>query len=423
MNVLVIGSGGREHALAWKINQSKSLTKLFCAPGNPGTEKIAKNVNLPDNESILNFCKKESIDLVVVGPELPLVNGITDYLEEEGIKVFGPSKSAARIEGDKSFSKDLMKKYGIPTADYQTFSSNQFEEALNYLKNSNFPVVLKASGLAAGKGVLICKDFDSASEGLKQLMLDKVFDDAGENVVIEEFMTGQEASVFAITDGKEYVTLPAAQDHKRIFDGDKGKNTGGMGAYAPAPLVDDNLLHEIKEKIIEPTISAMAQEGIPYKGCLYCGLMITENGPKVVEFNCRFGDPETQCVLPVIEGDFLKLLYSAAAGNLDKSAVRYNGGSSVCVVAASNGYPGAYQKGFEILGLDTDYENCMIFHAGTKKVGNVVQTNGGRVLGITSFIKENNLRKAKTIAYETLSKINFDGIYYRKDISDKAFIK
>ncbi len=423
MKVLLLGSGGREHAIAFKIAESPSLTELFIAPGNPGTALLGRNVNLSlsDSAGILEFCRENKIELVVVGPEQPLADGIADLLREAGIKVFGPNKNAAVIEGEKSFSKNLMKKYSIPTAAFEVFLKEEYPKAVEYVKKSSFPLVIKADGLAAGKGVLICPDLKSALEGLEDCFGRNVFGNAGSKVVIEEFMTGEEASIFAVTDGENYVILPSAQDHKRIYDGDEGKNTGGMGAYSPAPLVNDSLLKEAEEKIIAPTLAAMKNEGRTYNGCLYCGLMITPEGAKVVEFNCRFGDPETQAVLPLIEGDLLELFYSAASGKINKDSVKYSGGSAVCVVAASKGYPDAFEKGFEISGLDSvDKETVKIFHAGTKLDKGKIVTSGGRVLGVTAVIKENNLKACKELAYNALTKISFGNIYYRTDIADKG---
>lgn len=422
MNVLLIGSGGREHALAYKIAESTKLTKLYCAPGNPGIEQLGElvDLNVNNKSAVAKFCTTNKIDLVVIGPEQPLVDGLADILRENKINVFGPNKYAAMIEGDKSFSKELMKKYGIPTADFEVFTKNEKDKVLSYLNKISYPTVIKASGLAAGKGVAICNSKEEAVKTIDEYFENDIFGESGHTIVIEEFLEGEEASVFVVTDGMHYIVLPPSQDHKRALDGDKGKNTGGMGAYAPAPLITDALLLDIKESIISPTLEAMAEEDRLYSGCLYCGLMITEDGPKVIEFNCRFGDPETQCVLPLLEGDFLQLLYTTAIGKIDKSAVKYNGGSSVCVVAASKGYPEKYKKGFEITGLDLKQENVIIYHAGTKKVNDKIVTNGGRVLGVTSVLKENNLSLAKQMAYDALSKINFNGITYRTDIADKA---
>lgn len=425
MNVLLIGSGGREHALAYKIFESTKLTKLFCAPGNPGIAKFAELVELStsDFDKIVVFSKEKEIDLVVVGPEQPLVDGLADHLRANGVNVFGPNKEAAMIEGDKSFSKELMKKYKIPTADFEIFTKDNKQKALGYLNKINYPVVIKASGLAAGKGVAICEDKSDAENTINNYFDTNIFGKAGHTIVIEEYLEGEEASIFVVTDGDDFVILPSSQDHKRALDGDKGKNTGGMGAYSPAPLITDSMLSQVEKEIIVPTLNALKHENKKYNGSLYCGLMITKEGPKVIEYNCRFGDPETQCVLPLLEGDFLELLYTAAIGKINKSAVKYNGGSSVCVVAASKGYPDKYEKGFEIIGLDLSDENVIIYHAGTKKVGDKILTNGGRVLSVTSVLKENNLSLAKKTAYDALSKINYEGITYRTDISNKALKK
>ena len=422
-NVLLIGSGGREHALAYKISQSKSLNKLYIASGNPGTKKLGENVslNIEDFDAVVSFCNEKNINLVVIGPEKPLVDGLADILRENNINVFGPNKDAAAIEGYKSFAKNLMKKYNVPTAGYSEFTSSQISDAEEFLRKSNYPVVIKADGLAAGKGVIICNNLDEGLKTINEMFVKKVFGAAGEKIIIEEFLFGEEASIFAITDGDKFVCLPSSQDHKRIGDNDTGKNTGGMGAYSPAPLVTKELQDRIENEIISPTLKAMSKEKKKFNGCLYCGLMINEGIPKVVEFNCRFGDPETQAVLPLLEGDFLELLYSAAIGNLNKDSVHYSGGSSVCVVAASKGYPEKYEKGFEISGLDNVNDNIIVFHAGTKEENGKILTNGGRVLGITSLIKKNDLKSAKEKSYEALDKINYEGIYFRKDISDKAF--
>jgi phosphoribosylamine--glycine ligase len=422
MNVLIIGSGGREHALAYKIHQSSNLEQLYLLPGNPGMNELGIHVemNLRDFNSITKFCFDKKIELVVIGPEQPLVDGMADFLRENGINVFGPGKKAADIEAQKSFAKSLMVKYNIPTSRYVEFDSIHKRQSFEYIKTQKYPLVVKADGLAAGKGVLICNSVSEAENAIKEIFIDKVFGEAGDKLIIEEFMSGEEASIFAITDGKEFICLPSAQDHKRIGDKDTGKNTGGMGAYSPAPVVTKDILAWVEEKIIAPTIKGMEKEGRKFVGCLYCGLMITPDGPKVVEFNCRFGDPETQVVLPVLEGDFLQLLYSASIGSLDKHAVRYSGGSAVCVVAASKGYPDAYEKGFEITGLDKVDKDIVVFHAGTKATNDKVVTNGGRVLGVTSITNEMNLKLAKQKAYAALDKIHFDGIYFRKDITDRA---
>jgi phosphoribosylamine--glycine ligase len=425
MKVLLIGSGGREHALAYKIAQSQKLDRLFILPGNPGTNALGENINLPPNDfdSILSFCYAKSIELVVIGPEQPLVEGMGDFLRKNGLKVFGPNQNAAQIEGHKTFAKNLMRKYFIPTADFVEFNFDDYEKALNYLKNCVFPIVIKADGLAAGKGVLICNNFAEAEKAIDEIFNKKIFGSSGDKIIIEEFLTGEEASIFAITDGDDYICLPSAQDHKRIGESDTGKNTGGMGAYSPAQVISLAMLSEIKEKIISPTLNALREENKKFNGCLYCGLMITTEGPKVVEFNCRFGDPETQVVLPLLEGDFLELLVSTADGRINKNAVKYNNGAAVCVVAASQGYPDSYKKGFEILGLDKIDKDIIIFQAGTKYTENKIVTNGGRVLGVTAIVEKNDLKEAKLKAYDNLKKIYFDGIYFRNDIADKGINK
>jgi phosphoribosylamine--glycine ligase len=421
-NVLVIGSGGREHALALRISQSASVGKLFCLPGNPGTKKISSNVeiNPSDFQAILDFCKKEKIDLVVIGPEQPLVEGLSDFLRENNFNVFGPSKFAAKIESSKSYAKKIMQKANVPTGKFKEFLKTEFDDTINYLKKSSYPIVLKADGLAAGKGVTICENYEIAKETLEEIFVKNIFGDSGKKIVVEEFLLGEEASIFAITDGKDFITLPPAQDHKRIGDNDTGKNTGGMGSYAPTPLITQELINEIDNNIISPTLKQMKDEGFHFVGCLYAGLIITADGPKVIEFNCRFGDPETQVVLPLLEGDFLELLYSAAIGSLNKNSITYNGGSSVCIVAASKGYPDSYQKGFEIFGLEDLPADIIVYHAGTTEINNKILTNSGRVLGVTSVIKENNILLAQQKAYESISKICFDGIHYRKDIANRV---
>jgi len=423
MNVLVIGSGGREHALSLTILQSNQLDNLFCIPGNPGTESVAVNVVIPINnkENIALFCKEKAIEFIVVGPEQPLVEGLADYLISEGFIVFGPSAGAARIESSKAFAKKIMIDANVPTADYAEFSYKNIEVAIQYLNKVSFPIVIKADGLAAGKGVIICENKTLAEAAINEIFNNKVFGSAGDKIIIEEFLIGEEASIFAVTDGDNFICLPAAQDHKRIGDNDTGKNTGGMGAYAPAPIVTNEILKLVEEKIIKPTLNQLKKTGNKFVGCLYAGLMITKDGPKVIEFNCRFGDPETQAVLPLLNGDFLELLYSAANGKLNKEAVKYSGGTSVCIVAASKGYPDEYKKGFEIIGLDNPDEDVIIYQAGTRKENSKILTNGGRVLGVTSVINKFDLRLAQQKAYEAIKKIHFDGIYFRNDIAEKAF--
>lgn len=422
MKVAVIGSGGREHALALKINESEMLKKLYIIPGNPGTAQIGENVNLDinNNAEILSFCNEKEIDLVVIGPEQQLVNGLADELRANDTLVFGPDSAASEIEAYKTFAKNLMLSADVPTAKYIEFKSSMYDHAKDFIQQKKYPCVIKADGLAAGKGVVICNNSEEAETALKSFFIDRIFGKSGDKILIEEFLEGEEASVFAITDGNNFICLPASQDHKRIGDNDTGKNTGGMGAYAPAPVITKQMLNEISVKIIAPTLQALKAQDRPFIGCLYAGLILTTDGIKVIEFNCRFGDPETQAVLPLLKGDFLKLLYSAAKGKLDVNSVSYNGGSAVCVVAASLGYPGQYQKGLEIFGLDELPENTIVFHAGTKENKGKILTNGGRVLGITSVLEENDLQKAKNLAYKAMDKIHFSNMYYRTDIGDKA---
>lgn len=422
MNVLIIGSGGREHALAWKIKSSPILKNLFVLPGNPGTAALGQNIDIKadDYEQIIHFCATNNIDLVVIGPEQPLVDGLADLLRDADINVFGPSKSAARIEGDKAYAKNLMRQYGIPTAEYKIFQKENHKDAIKYLENISYPVVIKASGLAGGKGVIICNEFTEAINTIDDFFFNKRFGSAGESIVIEEFLTGEEASIFAVTDGKNYVILPTSQDHKRIFDNDKGLNTGGMGAYAPATIIDKILIHDIENYIVLPILNALKEDNSEFNGCLYCGLMITERGPKVIEFNCRFGDPETQAVLPLLGGDFLTLLYSAAVGKIDRSAIEIKGGCAVCIVAVSDGYPENYKKGFIIEGIDRKDDDVMIFHAGIKFENGKYYTDGGRVFGITAFNEKYTIKDCIEKAYDNISKISFEGIHYRKDIGRKA---
>lgn len=422
MNVLLIGSGGREHALALKISESDLLEKLYIIPGNPGTAQFGENINLDvkNHSIIVEFCKETKIDLVVIGPEQPLVDGLGDVLRKNNILVFGPDAKAAEIEAQKTFAKYIMKSVGVPTANYIEFNTSMYQRAIDYIKQKKYPCVIKANGLAAGKGVVICNNSVEAREALHSFFIDKIFGISGEKILIEEFLTGEEASVFAITDGINFVCLPPSQDYKRIGENDTGKNTGGMGAYAPATMVTDEVLEYVSAKIIEPTLRALGTEGRKFIGCLYVGLILTDEGPKVIEFNCRFDDPETQAVLPLLKGDFLKLLYSASDGNLDKDAISYETGCAVCVVSASKGYPESYQVGYEINGLENISQNVIVFHAGTKNIAGKVVTNGGRVLGVTSVSRDNDLSAAKKLAYYAMAKIHFDNIYYRKDISNKA---
>lgn len=422
MKVLVIGSGGREHAMVWKLRQSPRVRELYCAPGNAGIEQQATLVPIKANEyeKLLAFAKEKQIDLTVVGPEQPLVDGVVDLFEQQGLKIFGPRKAAAMLEGSKVFAKDFMQRHGIPTARYGRFSVDRRVEAETFLAELSVPVVIKADGLAAGKGVVIAETMDDARRALDEMMVRKQFGAAGERVVIEEFLRGEEASVFAITDGFNVVTLAPAQDHKRILDGDRGKNTGGMGAYAPAPIVGDLLMQQINREIIQPTLDGMRAEGSPYRGCLYCGLMITDSGPKVLEYNCRFGDPEAQVVIPLIESDVAELLLSVAEGRLASSSLRLRSGFAVCVVMASKGYPDEYETGKSITGLESlqAEADVVVFHAGTKRQGKDIVTSGGRVLGVTAFGQD--LEVTIQRVYDAVNKISFEGAYVRRDIGQKA---
>ncbi|MFA6469816.1 MAG: phosphoribosylamine--glycine ligase [Bacteroidota bacterium] len=420
MNVLVIGSGGREHAIVWKLKQSPKVTKIYCAPGNAGIAEIAECVPIKaeDIYGMAQFAQTNSIDLTVVGSEAPLVKGIVDLFEERGLKIFGPSKAAAQVEGSKMFLKHFLRRNHIPTAHYATFNNTQLENAQQYVKNSKPPYVIKTDGLAAGKGVAICPTAEDAINVLKEYFQEKVFGDAGDNIVIEEFMEGEEASVFAMCDGEQYVLLASAQDHKRIGDGDTGKNTGGMGAYAPASVVTKEILTCVENEIIKPTLAGMKAEGYPYKGCLYVGLMITSDGPKVVEFNCRLGDPETQAVMPLIESDPFDLFYACAAGTVSSYPMKLKDSSAVCIVLASKGYPDAYVTGKAVSGLDDASVDAVVFHAGTKSVNGTTVTAGGRVFGVTSL--GNGLKETIDQTYAAVKKISFEGMYYRNDIGKKG---
>ncbi|MCX6121781.1 MAG: phosphoribosylamine--glycine ligase [Ignavibacteriales bacterium] len=424
MNILVIGSGGREHALVWKLRQSPNVKTVFCAPGNAGIEQCAVCVPLKpsDIKGLLKFAKEKKIDLTVVGSEQPLVEGIVDAFEERGFKIFGPSKAAAQLEGSKVFSKNFMLRHHIPTAHYRSFAATAIDEAKKYINTIEPPMVVKADGLAAGKGVLICKSRQEAALALDEIVLQKAFGSAGNHIVVEEFLNGEEASLFVLTDGERFATLASAQDHKRILDGDLGKNTGGMGAYAPAPIVTYELLQRVLHEVVQPTLDGMKQEGMPYRGCLYIGLMITRDGPQVLEYNCRFGDPETQVVVPLIDGDLAEIFLSISERRLDSSKVKLHSASAVCVVMASHGYPDKYQTGKQIFGLENikAEDGVVVFHAGTKKEGSAIVTSGGRVLGVTAIGFNNELEQTIQNAYRTVEKITFDGAYYRSDIGKKA---
>ncbi len=416
MNILVIGSGGREHALYWKLSESPQTEQIYAIPGNPGMDASAA-LALDDHAEILRFVKEKDIGLVVVGPEVPLMNGLVDELEEAGIRAFGPRANAAEIEGSKSFAKDLMKKYGIPTARYEVFTAA--EPARAYIRQEGAPIVVKADGLAAGKGVIVAMTEQEALDAVDAIMEDHSFGDAGARVVIEEFMEGEEASLLAFTDGMTIRPMISAQDHKRAYDGDRGPNTGGMGTYAPAPVMTPEMTKRAVEEILEPTIAAMAQEGRTYRGCLYLGLMVTADGPKVVEFNARFGDPETQVVLPLLDSDLVTIMCACADGTLADVPIRWKDGAAVCVVLASGGYPGHYDKGQEIHGLaDAEAMGALVFHAGTAMKDGKLVTNGGRVLGVVG--RGADISSAVDAAYAAAAKISFKDVYYRKDIAHRA---
>lgn len=419
MKVLIIGGGGREHALAWKLGQSKKVSAVFTAPGNPGTALHGANRMIPaeDIEGLRAFALREKIDLTVVGPELPLTLGIVDAFTESGLKIFGPSRRAAELEGSKVFSKELMVKYNIPTAWYKKF--DDYGKAVSYIENHDGPYVVKADGLAAGKGVIICRTKKEALDAVGLIIKKKAFGVAGKRIIIEEFLEGEEASFLAVTDGVTVVPLAPAQDHKAIFDGDRGPNTGGMGAYSPAPLVTEALEKEIMETVMVPTVRAMEAEGRPYRGVLYAGLMISNGRPKVLEFNCRFGDPETQPILMRLEDDLFDLLMAAAEGRLEGVRLKW-GRPAVCVVMSSKGYPGDYRKGDAITGLEeaAKLKDVMVFHAGTAIKDGRVVTSGGRVLGVTAT--GDDIKGAIENAYRAVSLISWEGAYYRKDIGHKA---
>ena len=416
MKILVVGGGGREHAIVKKLAQSKKNPEIYVAPGNAGTEEIATNVaiSVMDFDALVNFAKKEKIDLTVVGMDDPLVGGIVDRFEAEGLRVFGPRKNAAILEGSKAFSKDLMKKYGIPTAAYENFNDPQ--KAIKYLETANYPIVLKADGLALGKGVLICKTFEEAKSGIEELMIDKSFGDAGNTIVIEEFLQGREVSVLSFVDGTHYALMTSAQDHKRAKDGDEGLNTGGMGTFSPSPFYTEDIDRYCKENIYQKTVDAMRAEGREFKGIIFYGLMLTKSGVKVLEYNARFGDPETQVVLPRMENDIIDVFEACIDGCLDKIDLKFEDNAAVCVVLASDGYPLKYEKGKKITGLE-NFEgktDIFAFHAGTKKVNGDVVTNGGRVLGITATAP--TLKEARDKAYEATKLVEFENKYMRNDI-------
>ena len=419
MNILLIGGGGREHSIAEALSKSSKINELHCIPGNAGIEKIASchNYDISNQQEILNFCENNNIDIVFIGPEIPLVEGLADYLNRNSFFTFGPNQKAAKLEGSKSFTKDMCKKYNIPTATYETFSNAK--DALVYIDNHSIPLVIKVDGLAAGKGVIIAETRDHAINSVNEIFSGK-FGNAGDEIVIEEFLDGEEASYFIISDGESFIPLTSAQDHKRIGDGDIGLNTGGMGAYSPAPIMNKELEEKTINKIIKPTIKAMNDYGSPYIGILYAGLMIKDNEPKLIEYNVRFGDPECQVIIPRLENDLVELLVNVKEKNLDNYTLKWKENFAITVVLAAKGYPESYETGDEIKGLDVidNIDDVEIFHAGTKTKNNKIVTSGGRVLNINGYGK--NLVDAKEKAYSLVKKINWSGCYYRKDIGWRA---
>ena len=421
MRILLLGSGGREHALAWKLNQSVWTNPLYIAPGNPGTAKCGINVNLDINdfEAIRKFCIYEKIEMVIVGPEEPLVNGLYDYFKSnddlQKIYFIGPSKSGASLEGSKAFAKAFMKRHNIPTASYREFTLDNYEEGVKYLQEHPLPIVLKADGLAAGKGVMICQSYVEAIAEFELMIQQSKFGEASRKVVVEEFLSGIELSVFALTDGKNYIILPEAKDYKRINEGDKGLNTGGMGAVSPLPFATPGFMYKVEERIIKPTVNGIFQEGIPYTGFIFFGLISVNGDPYVIEYNCRMGDPETEVVIPRLETDLVGMLVAASQQELDKVDLRVDKRAAATIMAVSRGYPMGYQKGFEINGLDMNFgKQSLVFHAGTKEEEGKILTNGGRVLCVTSFGE--NIEEAANTSLDVLDNISFEGMYYRTDI-------
>lgn len=419
MRILVIGSGGREHALAWKISQSEKVDKVYVAPGNAGMEDVATLVPISsdDTDELLAFAKREKMDLTVVGPEVPLLNGIVDVFKEAGLAIFGPNTKAAYIEGSKRYAKDLMKRYSIPTADYEVFTESK--PAIAYVRSKGVPIVVKADGLAAGKGVVVAHSMEEAEAAIIEALEKESFGHAGKLLVIEEFLSGEEMSLMAFVDGNTIIPMVPAQDHKQVFDQDQGPNTGGMGAYSPVPQYPSSIIETANKTILTPMLQAFQAEGIEYRGVLYAGLMITEEGPKVIEFNARFGDPETQVVLPRLQTDLVDILLAVVEGRLQELEVKWSNDAAVCVVLTAGGYPNQYEKGKEITGLKhINQDGQWVFHAGTKRLGNQMVTHGGRVLGVTAMGE--NLEQAQHTAYEMTKEIHFEGVHYRRDIADKA---
>jgi len=419
MKILVIGGGGREHTLCWALAKSPHTEELFCIPGNAGIAGIATctNMRLADMPAIMRYVKDNRIDLVVVGPEAPLVDGLADALTAEGIRVFGPSKEAAALEGSKAFAKEFMRRHNIPTASFRVFTDHT--EAIRFTKEFQGPVVVKADGLAAGKGVLLPETPADAGAAIQKIMVERAFGEAGAKVVIEQCLSGEEVSVMAFCDGKNFATMVGARDHKRIYDSDRGPNTGGMGAYAPTRIIDEHTMQQIVDTVIEPAVSGLHAEGRPFVGCLYAGLMMTEDGPRVLEFNCRFGDPETQVVLPLLKSDLVEVMMSCTDGELELEQVKWSEDVAVCVVMASRGYPGRYEKGVPIRGLDSiDDPNTVVFHAGTGTENGDIVTTGGRVMGITGIGETYEVAVRK--AYDAVEQVRFKGMQYRRDIGYKA---
>ena len=420
MNVLLIGSGGREHAIAWKLAQSKNLGKLYIAPGNPGTARCGENVPIDANdaEKLLDFAQQKKVGLVVVGPEDPLAAGIVDKFEAAGIKAFGPSGKAAQLEADKAFAKHLMRASCVSTAEGRTF--DRYEDAKSYIASRDEPVVIKAAGLAKGKGVFVCNDPSDGILAAEKIMVDKIFGPAGDTIVVEDKLLGEEASILAFVDGRNIYVMESSQDHKPIGDGDTGPNTGGMGAYSPAPVVTESIMDQIVREVLVPTVDGMNRNGTPYKGVLYAGIMVTAGGPRVLEFNVRFGDPETQPILMRLKSDLLEVMLTVCDGTLDEVTLVWDKRPAVCVVMASGGYPDDYQKGKKITGLDQAgrIEDVIVFHAGTKEENGEIVTAGGRVLGVTALGE--TITQAKARAYTAVDMISFDGAYCRRDIADKA---
>jgi len=414
LKVLVIGNGAREHALVWKLSQSPSVAEIYVAPGNAGIASKAAIINIKptDIESLAAVAQEKRIDLTVVGPEVPLAQGIVDTFENRGLRIFGPSKAAARIEASKVFSKELMQKYGIPCAASNNFTS--YKAAIDYVKEQHCPIVLKADGLAAGKGVIIANTTDEALTALSDIMEKQIFGDAGNSVVVEEFLVGKEVSLLAFTDGVSVVPMVPACDYKRVGDGDTGLNTGGMGSYSPPGFFGPEMVKKVKNTILEPVVKAMAKEGYPYKGVLYAGLIVTADGPKVMEFNCRFGDPETQAMLPRLDTDLVDIMLAVIDGNLKKIKIHWRNEACVGVILASGGYPGKYATGFSITGLGTVDDDVMVFHAGTKANDGAICTDGGRVLTVTALGR--NIAEARDKVYRNISRITFNGCHYRRDI-------